>query len=113
MVAIHPIETPIRVDKDGVLRVGQTRVLIDLVVYAYEQGSTPEEIVLQYDTLKLSDVYGAIAYYLSHPEEIAAYIAKREQTAQVVRAKFDRNDYAEIRQRLLARRAQMHPTQSV
>jgi uncharacterized protein (DUF433 family) len=113
MVTIHPIETPIRLDKDGVLRVGQTRVLIDLVVYAYEQGSTPEEIVLQYDTLKLSDVYGAIAYYLAHQEEISAYIAKREHAVQALRAKFDRNDYAEIRQRLLARRAQMHPAQSV
>lgn len=112
MVAIHPIEAPIRADKDGVLRVGQTRVIIDLVIHAYEQGATPEEIVLQYDALNLSDVYGAISYYLAHKDEITEYLAQRARTAQELRAKFDRNDYTEIRARLLARRSQKHSTQS-
>ena len=55
---------PLHEDQDGVVRVGGTRVTLDTVVEAYEEGATPEEIVLQYSSLKLSDVYATIGYYL-------------------------------------------------
>jgi uncharacterized protein (DUF433 family) len=107
MVAIHPIETPIRVDKDGVLRVGQTRVVIDLVVYAHEQGFTPEEIVEQFDVLNLSDIYGVIAYYLGHKEEIQDYIQERKTQAEALRKKI-LHDFPDdgVMERLLLRKAQ-------
>lgn len=52
-------------DADGVARIGGTRVTLDSVVYAFQQGATAEEIAQQYPALKLADVYGAITYYLT------------------------------------------------
>lgn len=96
---------PLRLDESGTLRVGKTRVPIDTVVSAYENGATPEEIVLGYDTLQLPDVYAVISYYLEHREAIEAYLDRRRQHAEEVRARFEaRFPTSGIRERLLARR---------
>jgi uncharacterized protein (DUF433 family) len=96
---------PLRLDESGTLRVGNTRVPIDTVVGAYENGATPEEIVLGYDTLRLADVYAVISYYLDHREAVEAYLDGRRQHAEEVRARFEgRFPTGEIRERLLSRR---------
>jgi uncharacterized protein (DUF433 family) len=79
----------ITIDPDGVARVGGTRVTLDTVVGAFEQGATPEEIALRYDTLQLADVYAAIAYYLKHRAEVDHYLAKRRLDAERVRREPD------------------------
>jgi uncharacterized protein (DUF433 family) len=73
---------PIWEDEHGRLRVGSTRVLLDLVVYAYWRGETPETITASYPTLSLDDVYLAIGYYLRHRDEIDAYLRQQEAEAQ-------------------------------
>ena len=65
MLTVKPQPVPLRKAEDGTWRVGNTRVLFDLVVYAFNNGRTPEEIVQSYDTLQLEDVYAVIAYYLA------------------------------------------------
>lgn len=72
---------PIRRDEHGRLRVGDTRVLLDLVIYSYRQGNTPETIIDQYPSLTLDEVYLAIGYYLRHLGDIDTYL--REQEAEV------------------------------
>ncbi len=57
---------PLRVDEGGAVRVGNSRVSLDLVVEQYENGMTPEDLVRAYDTLDLADVHAVIAYYLRH-----------------------------------------------
>ncbi len=47
---------PLNRDAHGVMRVGGTRVSLDTVIFAFKQGSTPEEIIADYSTLELSDV---------------------------------------------------------
>jgi uncharacterized protein (DUF433 family) len=88
------------------LRVGETRVLLELVLRAFQDGATPETIVQRYSTLKLADVYAVIAYYLRHREEVDGYLAQREQLAEEVERKMESHaeDLADIRARLLARR---------
>ena len=104
-LTIDPL--PVQMDKYGVLRVGETRVTLDVVVFAFQQGSTAEEIAHQYTSLDLADVYGAISYYLRHCAEVERYLEKREREGEELRrqveAKFDPQG---IRERLLARRAQ-------
>jgi uncharacterized protein (DUF433 family) len=99
---------PLREDSAGAVRVGESRVLLELVVRAFQDGATPEEIVQRYSTLVLSDVYAVIAYYLRHRGEIEAYVARREQLAGEVRrdAEARQGDLGQIRARLLARRKQ-------
>lgn len=97
---------PIREDSAGALRVGGSRVLLELVIRAFQDGATPETIVQRYSTLALSDVYAVIAYYLRHRNELAAYLARREQKAEEVlqRIESGQGDLSEIRARLLTQR---------
>ncbi|MEQ8675580.1 MAG: DUF433 domain-containing protein [Aggregatilineales bacterium] len=73
---------PIYTDQDSRLRVGGTRVLLDLIVHAYHQGETPEHIVQMYPTLTPDQVYLAIGYYLRHRETVDAYIRRMEEEAE-------------------------------
>jgi hypothetical protein len=88
------------------MRVGDSRVLLELVIWAFEDGASPETIVQQYSTLALPDVYAVIAYYLRHRSEVEAYLARREQAAKEVRKRVEsqQGDLSEIRARLLAYR---------
>ncbi len=97
---------PLREDAAGALRVGDSRVLLELVIRAFQDGATPETIVLRYPTLVLSDVYAVIAYYLRHRGEVEAYLEKRDQEAEEVQQQIESEqpDLSEIRDRLLAQR---------
>jgi len=97
---------PLQVTADNVVRVGGTRVTLDTVVAAFEEGATAEEIVEQYPSLRLADAYGAISYYLCHREQVETYLAERqEESGQVRRVNETRFDPNGVRARLLARRS--------
>jgi uncharacterized protein (DUF433 family) len=68
----------VRTDEHGVMRVGATRVMLDSVIAAFDQGYAPESIRAEYPSLSLEDVYGAIAFCLSNPEEIAEYLRRQD-----------------------------------
>jgi uncharacterized protein (DUF433 family) len=55
-----------------------TRVSLDSVVYAFLEGLSPESIVDNFDTLTLEEVYGALAFYLGHRNEIDTYLKQSE-----------------------------------
>jgi uncharacterized protein (DUF433 family) len=88
------------------VRVGQSRVLLELVIHAFQDGATPEVIVLSYPTLTLADVYSVIAYYLRHKDDVEQYLAQRERKAEEVQRRVEagQGDLKDIRARLLARR---------
>ena len=95
----------------GVMRVGGTRVTLDTIVAAFQEGATAEEIVYQYPSLSLADVYSVIGYYLQRRSDVEAYLRRRRWQADEVRkqneAQFDPRG---IRDRLLARRAEQKAT---
>ena len=97
--------TPLRVDSDGVVRVGETRVTLDSIVGAFSDGATAEQIVQQFPTLALADVYAAIAYYLRSPDDVESYLESRSRDASEIRTANERRfDPSGVRDRLLARR---------
>jgi uncharacterized protein (DUF433 family) len=81
----EPVAVPLREDEHGSIRVGDSRVLLELVIRAFLDGATPEGIVQRYDTLTLSDVYTVISYYLAHPARIEEYLRRCEEEAGAVR----------------------------
>jgi hypothetical protein len=85
--------------------VGDSRVLLELVIRAFQDGSTPEAIVQRYSTITLADVYAVIAYYLRHGDDVNTYLARREQQAEAVlpRVLSQQGDLGTIRDRLSAR----------
>lgn len=104
-IATDPI--PLVADTNGVIRVSKTRITLDTVVTAFLEGSTAEEIVEQYPSLQLSDVYSVIGYYLRHKIEVDAYLLERQQKADEVRQEAEKRfNPIGIRERLLARRNQ-------
>ena len=96
---------PFRQDENGAIRVGNTRVLLELVIRAFLDGAAPESIVQQYSTLTLSDTYSAIAYYLRHQETVQTYLQQLEQQAETIKQKLQdfQSDMSLLRSRLLAR----------
>lgn len=95
---------PLHEDETGAIRVGNTRVLLELVIRAFQDGASPESIVQRYSSLSLSDVYLTIGYYLRHRDAVEAYLAQREQLAESVRQHLSsvQPDLSLIRSRLLA-----------
>jgi uncharacterized protein (DUF433 family) len=78
----------------GVLRVGNTRVLLELVVHAHQHGEPPEAIVEMYDALEIADVFAVIAYYLAHQAEVDEYVRERDENSRAT-IRFIRGDIAQ------------------
>ena len=105
LLPLHPVPPPLRVDQGGAVRVGNSRISLDLVVEQYENGMTPEDMVRAYDTLVLADVYAVVAYYLRHRDNVRAYLKRREEEAEALRARIEADRPRVSREELLARRS--------
>ena len=96
---------PLREEADGALRVGDSRVLLEMVIHAFEDGATAETIVQRFPSLKLPDVYSVIAYYLRHRGEVNDYLRGREEMAQQIKERIEgQQDLKAIRERLQIKR---------
>ena len=95
-------------DGQGGLRVTGTRVLLERIVHAFEDGATPEGIIQSYDTLQLADVYAVLTWYLRHKVQVDDYLRRRAEEADAIRRTIEAKqpDRAELRARLMVRRAQ-------
>jgi len=103
VLPLHADHPPLRVDEGGAVRVGKSRLSLDLIVEQYENGMTPEDMVRAYDTLVLADVHAVIAYYLRHKGEVRAYLKRRAEEAEALRAKIEDERPRISRDELLAR----------
>lgn len=88
-LTFEPIAVPLRMDEHGAIRVGGTRVLLDLVIGEFQRGASPEGIVEAFETLTLPDVYAILSYYLRNPGPIDGYLRRREEEAQAIRRKIE------------------------
>jgi uncharacterized protein (DUF433 family) len=76
-------QVPLRLDGDGVVRVGQTPITLDSIVLAYQRGATPEQIAEDYQAISLADAYAIIGYYLREREQVDDYLARQREADQV------------------------------
>ena len=57
-----------------------TRIGLDVFVYAYRRGKTPEALLEAYPSIgSLAKVHGVIAFILEHPQAVESYL--RDQDA--------------------------------
>jgi uncharacterized protein (DUF433 family) len=91
--------------RDGGLYIAGARVSLDSVVIRFQQGASPEKILQSFPTLKLSQVYGAIAYYLENEAAIGEYLAEGEHELDRSAAPLSQTD-PELFARLEAARRQ-------
>jgi uncharacterized protein (DUF433 family) len=74
VLMMNTVREEIQTDEHGSLRVGDSRVMLDSVVVAWQQGHSAETIQQQFPALSLADVYGAIAYYLRNRTDVDQYL---------------------------------------
>jgi len=77
--------------RDGGYYVVGSRVSLDSIVYAFLAGQSAEAIGQAFTVLTLEQVYGAVAYYLAHRQEIDEYLAAQgeRRTVPVVNLQCD------------------------
>ena len=109
MVALEEtIIMPLVVTEQGTIRIKGSRVSLDSIIHHFKLGATAEQIVQSFPSLSLGDVYSSIAYYLTHRQEIEAYMEEQETAADALQEQLASNpDYqveiAELRSRILGR----------
>lgn len=95
---------PLAKHEGGIIRVRGTRVSLDSIVYAYNDGISPEEIVNRFPSVNLADTYLVVGYYLSNKETIDAYLMRREAEAEEMQREVERvQSPAARREQLMAR----------
>lgn len=73
--------------RGGKPRIAGHRISVsDVAIWHERMGMSPDEIVSEYPTLRLSDVYAALAYYFDHRDEVDREIREGDEFAEKVRA---------------------------
>src|SRR5437762_2374878 len=80
---------PLRVDESGTIRIGDSRVTLDVLLRYWRMGMPHEEIARGLEMLSLADVHRALAYYLRHQAEIDDYLQGRDQKAEALRREIE------------------------
>src|SRR5437764_6608517 len=88
-VAIEPLSVPLHLDETGTIRVGGTRVTLDAFLETYAEEGSAEAVVKALDVLELADVHAILAWCLRHPQEVAAYLCRREQEEKAIHAELE------------------------
>ena len=88
-VSIHDDKVPIRIDEGGAVRIGPTRVTLEIVLNDFKQGMSAEEIQRSYSSLRLADVYAVIAYYLRHQDELDSWLDECERQASTLQQQIE------------------------
>jgi hypothetical protein len=98
------VTVPLWEDPPGVFRVGKSRVLLELVIRAFQRGESPESIVRSYRTLQLGDVYAVISRYLADPAPFEDYLRQCDEQAEAVRRQIEASQPPGVsKEELLAR----------
>jgi len=93
-------------DTHGIWRVSGTRVSLDSLIYAFWDGSSPEAIAEQFDSVPLADIYLALGYYLKNREEMDSYLQEQRKLEDEAGEHWEQKQPAQgLRAKLLARQA--------
>jgi uncharacterized protein (DUF433 family) len=83
-------------------RIVGTRIRVeDVVAWHEKQGLSPDEILHQYPSLTLADVYAALTYYWDHKEQIDRQMAEGQAFVE----EFRRSNVGPLEKKLARRRA--------
>ncbi len=97
-----------RAGVDGNLYIGKSRVTLETIVLKWRAGDRPEQLHEGFPSVPLAAIYGAIAYYLAHQEQLDRLFSENEKQYQADRAAAEAANpefYARMRERLAKARA--------
>ncbi len=105
MLLSQTLDVPLTKDAEGTIRIENTRVRLDTVIYAFTEGYTAEEIASQYPVLDLSQIYAVIAYYLNDQTTVDEYLRQQSERSKAIQEEIEsRPEYQAFRETLLKRR---------
>jgi uncharacterized protein (DUF433 family) len=101
-------DMPLTLSDDGTIRIKGSRVSLEVIVRQFKQGATAEQLLEDFPSLTLRDIYGAIYYYLDNTEAVEDYMRQQEDSASEMRAFLASHlDSMALRTRIRARHQQV------
>jgi uncharacterized protein (DUF433 family) len=82
------------------MRIKGTRVGLEHLISAYNEGYTAEELAMQYRTVALEQIHGVLAYYLANKTAVDEYLRICVQQADALRLELERRPVPEVVSRL-------------
>jgi uncharacterized protein (DUF433 family) len=97
--------------QNGTPIIESTHIRVDLVVQAFQEGVTAEQLAADYPPLTLGQVYSALAYYYDHKHEMDQKIAEAQRFVEEMRLTHDSGSalLARLRRGELDARLEGHP----
>ena len=72
------------------VRIKGRRIGIEHIIYAYNEGYSPEEIANRFAGLDLKVIYTLIAWYLHHRAEVDAFIAQLDAQSSLAQHEWEK-----------------------
>ena len=102
------LDTPLRQDAGGTIRVTGSRITIDILIARYWQGDTFEDIHEGFPSVSVEAIQKIINWYLANRSEVDEYIRKRDEEAETLRREIESQPgYIALREKLLRRKAEL------
>ena len=88
-LAFEPISVPLYRDEDGVIRVGDTRIILEAILGEHSAGKGAEAIADDFPPLAPADIYAVLAYYYRHRAAMDEYLRERRNEAERLRREIE------------------------
>src|SRR5258708_4614651 len=73
-------------ERDGGYYIAGTRISLDSIVHAFQDGESPEGILRSFPMAgPLVKIYGAMTFYLENKEKVEAYLRDQERRWDALR----------------------------
>ena len=80
-------------ERDGGYYLADTRISLDSIVHAFQDGESPDEILRSFPMAgPLVRIYGAITFYLENREKVEEYLVVQEQRWDALRRERPKRD---------------------
>ena len=80
-------------EREGGYYIAGTRVSLDSIVHAFQNGESPDEILRSFPMAgPLVRIYGAITFYLENKEKVEEYLRAQEQRWDALRRERQKSD---------------------
>lgn len=109
----NTLQVPFIVTESDTIRIADSHVSLDSVLHHFKLGAPAEQIALSFPTLKLADIYTAIAFYLNHRDDVEEYLRRQDAEADALWEQIEADPerqaaMAELRERIQARWTALH-----
>ncbi len=95
-----PVSPYLEVHASDDVRIRGTRVGLEHLVWAYNDGFTAEELAMQYRTVTLEQVHAVLAYYLANRSVVDEYLRQCVERSENFRRELDRQPVPDVVLRL-------------